>query len=301
MDLDRIPSLNWLRVFEAAARHQGFAAAARELGMSTPAVSQQVRALEEHLRQVLFDRGARGVALTEAGRLFLPVVQHALETIAIGTGAVFGLARQQPLVVRVSLGLAGSWLAVRLPGFRERHPEVRLQLISGNLDEDFQRGGADLQIVFGGAGWSPDLTDELFSEVIFPVCTAPMSDALEAPEDLINVPIIAVQGHHNAGWPQMLEALALENSSDALLNYETTTVDSTLIALRLAAEGLGVALARTPASDPELERLSLVRPFSASISGVESYKLVRRPGPTLSDAARKFRDWLLEQAAQETL
>ncbi len=301
MDLDRIPSLNWLRVFEAAARHQGFAAAARELGMSTPAVSQQVRALEEHLRQLLFDRGARGVALTEAGRLFLPVVQHAMETIAIGTGAVFGLAPQQPLVVRVSLGLAGGWLAVRLHDFRERHPEVRLQMISGNLDEDFHRGGADLQIVFGGAGWSPDLSDELFGEAVFPVCTAQLNEALNEPDDLTGVPIIAVQGHHNAGWPQMLTALGLESSSDALLKYETITVDSTLIALRLAAEGLGVALARSPASDPELERLGLVRPFSASIQGVEGYKLVRRPGPTLSDAARKFRDWLLEQAAKETL
>ena len=301
MDLGRIPSLNWLRVFEAAARHQGFAAAARELGMSTPAVSQQVRGLEEHLSQVLFDRGARGVALTEAGRLFLPVVQHALETIAIGTGAVFGLARQQPLVVRVSLGLAGGWLAARLPRFRQRHPEVRLQLISGNLDEDFQRGGADLQIVFGGAGWSSDLTDELFGEAVYPVCTAPLKQVLTDASNLIDVPIIAVQGHHNAGWPQMLVALGLSGSRDALLNYETITVDSTPIALRLAAEGLGVALARAPASDPELERLSLIRPFSTSIRGVESYKLVRRPGPTLSDAARKFRDWLLEQAALETV
>lgn len=297
-DIARIPSLNWLRVFEAAARHQGFAAAARELGMSTPAVSQQVRALEGHLHQTLFDRGAHGVALTETGRVFLPVVQHALETVSIGTTAVFGHDRRQPLSVRVALVLAGSWLAPRLPDFRVRHPEVQLHITTGNLDEDFQRGGADLQIVFGGAGWSSDLTDDLFGETLYPVCMPVIASCLSDPGDLVQVPLIAVQGHRT-GWPQVIEALGLAPAGDALETYDVVTVDNTLIALRFAAEGLGVALARGPVSDAETDRLGLVTPFDVSVTGVEGYRLVRRPGPILSDAARKFRDWILEATVSE--
>ena len=83
MPIRRIPSLNWLRVFEAAARHQSFSRAGNDLNMSGPAISQQIKALEGHLDAKLFERGSRAVTLTEAGRAFLPVVRQSLLSVPL--------------------------------------------------------------------------------------------------------------------------------------------------------------------------------------------------------------------------
>ncbi len=295
MDLTQIPSLNWLRIFEAAARHQGFAAAARELGMSTPAVSQQVRALEVHLHQPLFDREAHGVTLTEAGRDYLNVVQNALESIKLGTSAIFGEARNQPLVLRAALIFAHAWLAPRLPGFRQKHPEVRLHLSTGNYEEDFQRGGADLQIVFDAAKWSPDLSDALFQERLYPVCTAEVAAKITRPSDLTAVQLIETVGHI-IGWRDVFEVLGESALYEARAGeLDRLHTDNTMTALMLAGEGMGVMLARAPVTDTEIERRGLVRPFDIEISSAQKYALVRRPGPMLSDAARSFRTWLLDE------
>ena len=295
MDAARIPSLNWLRVFEAAARHQGFAAASRELGMSTPAVSQQVRALEAHLRQALFDREAHGVSLTEAGRNYLNVVQTALEAVKLGTDAIFGEARNQPLVLRAALIFAHAWLGPRLPAFRRKHPEVRLHLSTGNQEEDFLKGGADLQIVFDAANWSPDLSDALFQERLYPVCTPNLAARIRSPEDLSRVTLIETVGHI-VGWRDIFGELGLQGLYDERAGeFDRLHTDNTMTALVLANEGMGVMLARAPVTDPEIGRRGLVRLFDVDVPSAQAYALVRRPGPMLSDAARSFRAWLLEE------
>ena len=119
----RLPSLNWLRVFEAAARTESFARAAEWLAMSPPAVSQQIRALEDHLGQTLFVRAPAGVTLTEAGRSLLAMVGESIGRMEAATASLSSKGPPK-LVVGVSLTLAPGWLSPRLPAFLEKNRSV---------------------------------------------------------------------------------------------------------------------------------------------------------------------------------
>ncbi len=123
----RIPSLNWLRVFEAAARTGSFAKAADLLSMSAPGVSQQIKALEDYLGKPLFIRAAHSVSLTPAGEAFFPAVQQALLYVETAAAGLFGSKLEEPLYVRATLLFAVGWLSPRLPKFAQEHPAIRVR------------------------------------------------------------------------------------------------------------------------------------------------------------------------------
>jgi LysR family glycine cleavage system transcriptional activator len=123
-----LPSLNWLRVFEAAARNESFARAALELGMSAAAVSQQIKALEERVGAPLFTRHAHAVRLTDLGRAYLPSVQQALLTVQNATEGLFGPARAPQLFVQAVLIFAHGVLARHHAAFQQAMPGVALSL-----------------------------------------------------------------------------------------------------------------------------------------------------------------------------
>ena len=124
----RIASLNWLRAFEAAARHMSFTEAAGELGVTQAAVSQQVRQLEDWLGTPLFTRLPRSLALTDAGIAYLPIVRHAFDHLTAGTEDLFGDRDAGPIGVRVTSSLTHTWLVPRLGGFLAAHPGIGLRL-----------------------------------------------------------------------------------------------------------------------------------------------------------------------------
>ena len=285
----RVPSLNWLRVFEAAARAESFAQAGRALNMSAAAVSQQIKALEAHLGKPLFDRHAHAVVLTEAGRAYLPGVQQSLQLLEASTEGLFGTRAEDPLYVQSILLFAHGVLAPRLAGFQAQNPHVRVILSTGNVPSDFAGRFSDLQIVFGnptayGAGH-----DRLMGEHLFPVAEPEIAAQIETPQDLLRFPLIEV-ATHRAGWPHVLEQLRLP-AHGARLSF----ADSTLIAVALATHGGGIALARAPASDLTIGQAGLVPCLPAiRIQGREAYHLVYPDLRSLRPAARQFRDWLLE-------
>lgn len=294
-----IPSLNWLRVFEAAARTESFARAADMLGMSPPAVSQQIRALEGYLGRALFERGARAVTLTEAGRAFLPVVSNALNAVETTANSLFGRAGVEPLSVRVSLMLATGWLGARIGGFMAAHPSVQLSLVSGILEEDFRRPGPELMITFGpahagdaGPGFE---TVPLFGERLFAVAQPAIAQRIETPADLARFPLIEVTSHR-ATWYRLLP------DPDALpVTPRFSYTDTTAVALALAAAGAGIALARAPATDPVVTAHGLVPCLpDHTVPGLEGYHLVHPIEGRLSPAGRLFRDWLLAEARAES-
>jgi len=286
----RIPSLNWLRVFEAAARAGSFAKAAEALAMSPPAVSQQIRALETHLGEALFVRGAASVALTEAGQAFLPAVAQALHGIEATTASLFGEPGRAPLVVQCSLMLAVGWLAPRLPRFQQAYPEIRLTLRSGIHDTEFHASGSDLTICFGLPPGPHEDTDPLFGEWLAPVAPPNIARRISAPKDLVRWPLIEI-ATHRANWSWLLS----EYVATARLDY----TDNTLTAFALAGGG-GVALDRQPASGALAERHGLVPCLPGFlVRGVQGYALIYPARTALSRAARRFRDWILAEAAEE--
>ncbi len=296
MAVRRIPSLNWLRVFETAARTESFARAAQLLNMSAPAVSQQIKALESHLKKPLFERGARSVTLTDAGRAFLPVVQQSLRSVETTAAALFGNPSGQPLTIQVSLMFACSWLAPRLSDFQERHPDIQLQVTTANQAEEHLRGSADLRIVFGLDPGREDVGDPLFGERLYPVAPPAVAGAIGEARDLLAHRLIEVATHRD-GWHQVLETAGVGDLTAAAFCF----ADTTQLSLAMAAGGFGIALARAPASDGMASAFGLVPCLDGcTVSGSQSYYLVRSAQVPPTPAAAAFRSWLLEAVRGET-
>ncbi len=285
----RIPSLNWLRVFEAAARAGSFARAAETLNMSPPAVGQQIKALEERLGRTLFERRPQSVTLTEAGRAYLPAVARSLHGIESATADLFGEPGQTPLVVTCSLMLATGWLAPRLPAFQRANPGIRLTLRTAIRDQEFRAGDADLRITFGLPPGAHEDTDPLFGERLAPVAPPEVAARVRDARDLASHPLIEI-ATHRANWSSILPA----GSTSSAFCY----TDNTLTAFAMAAGG-AVALDRQPATGGLAGRSGLVPcPPGLSTPGVQAYSLAYPARTALSRPARVFRDWLLAEAAE---
>ena len=149
MNRSRLPPLNPLRAFEAAARHLSVKAAAEELSVTPGAVSQMIRTLETHLGVQLFERVNRGILLTAAGRDYLPPVRNAFRQIADASQRVSGAADSGVLTVSVTPFFASAWLVPRLAEFREACPDVDLQVVTSHALADFSRDGVDVAIRHG--------------------------------------------------------------------------------------------------------------------------------------------------------
>ena len=293
MPLRRIPSLNWLRVFEAAARMGSFSGAARLLNMSPPAVSQQIKALEGYLDATLFERGAKSVSLTDAGRAFLPTVRQSLLSVETTAASLFGHASGAPLTVQATLIFASSWLAPRLAHFARRHPDIQPHIMGVHGDSDPAGEAPDLSILFGPAprGWGD--YDRLFGEWLTPVAHPDIARTIGRPEDLLAHRLIEISSHRTS-WIQLLETAGGLDLAQARFCF----ADTSQVSLAMAAGGFGIALARAPATDGLVEAYGLKPCLEGfRIQGSEFYHLAYRARAALSPAASKFRDWLLDEAA----
>ncbi len=291
-----VPSLNWLRVFEAAARCESFARAAAQLNMSPAAVSQQVRALEERLGVALFDRHAHAVSLTDVGRAYLPSVQQALLTLENATEGLFGAARAQQLFVQSVLIFAQGLLARGYGTFKAAHPDISMTLTTANLPYEFARGFTDLQIVFGNPLAYGAESDALLGETLYPVALPEVAAEIAGPADLTRHRLIEVAAHR-AGWPHLFDNMGVL-VSQARYIY----ADSTIMAMALASEGAGIALARAPASDKAVREAGLVPCLPGlGVRGREGYHLVYPDRSALRPPARLFREWLLDWCAGQRL
>ena len=290
MPYRRIPSLNWLRVFEAAARMESFSGAARLLNMSPAAVSQQIKALETHLRTQLFERGARHVTLTNAGLSFLPAVRQALVSMETTAASLFGHAQSSSVTLQANLIFATSWLVPRLRDFERDNPDIQLHIMAGHNESDLNRVGPDLYVIFGSVPRSWGDSDLLFGETIYPVAAAPTAARVAAPSQLLDHRLIEIS-NHRTGWLQLFETFDSFELAEARFCF----ADTSEVALAMAAADYGIALARAPATDGHVRGYGLKRCLGGvEVEGSESYHLVCRSRASLSPSARRLRSWLLD-------
>ncbi len=292
---ENIPSLNWLRVFEAAARMENFARAGELLNLSTSAISQQIKSLENHFGEKLFLRHARSVELTDAGHAFLPAVRQALRTVEESAASLFGEEKGNTLTLQSTLVFANSWLAPRLVDFSRQHPRVQLHLTGAYRDQDFQRAGAELKILFGPVHRSWAQCDRLFDETVYPVASPDIARSAKNIDDLLQHRLIQISTHR-INWNQILHAAGINKIPTQQLCF----CEDTPMALAMAASGYGVALARAPTTDDLVEKLGLLPcGFSPGLKSSEAYYLVYQNVESLSVAAVAFRDWLLAQVGKK--
>src|SRR6266581_1943000 len=165
----RLPSLNGLRAFEAAARHLSFTAAASELNVTQTAISHQIRRLEQELGIRLFVRQNRSLALTPEARDYLPGVRAAFNDLRLATDRVLRKDNDHVLTVSTLASLAAKWLLPRLSAFQEAHPDIDVHITTSASLVDFKSGDVDAAIRYGRGNWPGLRAAWLMADQLFPV------------------------------------------------------------------------------------------------------------------------------------
>jgi len=292
----RLPPLNALKAFEAAARHESFTRAAEELCVTQGAVSHQVKALETELGLKLFNRERQRLVITEAGRAYLVVVRDAFDRIGDGTERLLQRQSGGALTVSTSPNFAAKWLVHRLGRFAEAHPEIDLRVGASMHHVDFAREDIDLAIRHGDGAAAGLHVTRLCTEELFPVCSPRLlagRNRPRTPADLARFPLLHVSDRQ--GWRQWLDFAAVtgvDPSRGPILNQASMAIDA-------AVDGQGVALARTALAAWDLIGGRLVRPFDLAMPVSYAYWIVCSKAVAKLPKIVAFSEWLLAEAAED--
>jgi LysR family transcriptional regulator, glycine cleavage system transcriptional activator len=289
----RLPSLNALKAFEAAARHESFTEAATELFVTHAAISRHIRELEEHLGTQLFIRTGRGVTLTEAGRQLSTSLTPLFDQLAEATRAAAAQGATRRLNVSVEPSIASRWLVPRLGRFSSQHPDIELNIDPTNRLVDFRQDEIDLGIRYGRGDWEDVDMAKLSGVVIFPVCAPALLAGHEriTPQDLKSFTLL----HENrkSWWADWLSA----NGVTMEPNWKGVTFQNHL-AIEAAEAGQGFALGDQILCADAIAEGWLTRPFPAEMKDHGSYYIVRAKGSKEAAPARVFREWLMGEMAE---
>lgn len=292
----RLPPLNALRAFEAAARHLSFTRAAEELHVTQAAISHQVKALEEHLGRKLFRRLNRALLLSDDGQAYLPSVSRAFALLNDATRNLLERDAPGPLTVSALPSFAARWLVPRLGRFRQIHPDIDLRIDPSAALTDFASGDVDVGVRYGRGKYPGLRADWLMTEDIFPVCSPALLSGehpLRAPGDLEHQVLLHDDGHGD--WRTWLLAAGVDRVDPTRGPIFT---DSSML-IQAAMAGQGVALARGVLAADELAAGRLVRPFTLSLPTEYAYYLVCPQNTAEQPKIAAFRDWLLDEARRE--
>jgi LysR family transcriptional regulator, glycine cleavage system transcriptional activator len=292
-----LPTLTWLRAFEAAARTASFTAAAAELNLTAGAISYQIRALEAHLGFALFERLPRGVKLTPMGVAYLPPVRKAFEELADSTVGLFGGSERVQITVHAPVSLAALWLAPKLPVFGAAHPSIDVRLSSVIWDNAVLDEATDLEIRYGAGHWHGYRSERLLNQNILSVCSPTLLRDAERggnPEYLLSRRLIHIMGYENH-WLKVRQALGLADVPPGA----GPTVDTTIAALELAAAGAGVALAHRIFLSAYFATGRLVSALPQEFTDDNSYFVITPERPQrVRREVQLFRDWLVAAASE---
>lgn len=287
----RLPSLNALRAFEAAARNQSFTLAAAELNVTHAAISKQIRELETALAVALFERTGRGVVLTEDGVRLGPELTRIFDQLHEATSGYAAGRRRNELVISSEVPLAALWLIPRLGRFTSAHPEIDLVLDPTNRLADFSRNEADVGIRCGWGPW-PGVTAHLLAETrVFPVASPAFLAAhkVTAPADLAQLPLI--RDDPKDVWEDWFRAAGLERAIRV-----AGPVLKGHLAVAAAEAGQGMVLVDQIAAADALIAGRLVKPFDIDVP-CRSYFLVHAEGARETKARSQFRTWIESEMA----
>src|SRR6266513_3199705 len=292
----RLPPLNALKAFEAAARHESFTRAAEELCVTQGAVSHQVKALETELAIKLFNRERQRLIITEAGRDYLAVVRDALDRIAAGTERLLQRQSAGVLTVSTSPDFAAKWLVHRLGHFAEAHTGIDLRVSATLHHVDFAREEVDLAVRHGDGNWPGLDAVRLSPEQLFAVCSPKLLSSrrrLAKPADLLKSPLIHMD--NRTDWNNWLREADLDETGvthGPVLNRASMVIDA-------AINGQGIALARTTLAAWDLIIGHLVRPFAETLRLSKTYWIVCPKVTATLPKIVTFRDWLLAEASND--
>jgi LysR family glycine cleavage system transcriptional activator len=317
---ERLPPLNALRAFVAAASHLSFATAARELHVTPAAISHQIKGLEEHLGLRLFRRLTRGLELTRAGQALFPKLREGFGRLSEALDEMRAIEEPGTLAVSAATSFATRWLAPRLHRFVAAHPELDVtinastRLIDPKKD-DFASGDAlsgspmedaDIVVRFGTGAYPGFRVDKLLPVSVTPMCSPrlaegknPGSHPLRVPADLRHHVLIHDNVSFDDGGP-LWDAWLAKAGIDGFDTSRGLRFSHAMLALEAAAEGMGVALGMPVLAGPDLAAGRLVAPLKLSLPLKFAYYIVSDESAAERSDVAAFRNWLLAEAARDS-
>ncbi len=291
---DRLPAMQALRAFDAAARARSLSRAAESLNLTHGAISHQIKALEADFGVRLVERAGRGIRLTDEGERFASRVRALLAELGDAVDELTQRANPRRLRVSVMPSFAARWLLPRIGRFSAAHPDLDLNIQASNALTDFRREDVDVAIRYGDGGWPGLIEEYVLGDAYFPVCSPRMAGGrLPArPTDLSRHTLLRAEGE---SWKPWFEAAGLdwpEPSRGPMFS------DSSHM-LQAAIEGQGVALARSSLIGSDLRNGLLIRVSDIVVPSPKNYYLVYPPRVADSPKIAPFRKWLFDEVAME--
>jgi LysR family glycine cleavage system transcriptional activator len=302
--LRRLPSLDFLRGFEAAGRRLSFTLAAEELFLTQSALSRQVKALEDALGVLLFERRHRALALTAAGAAFHRNVSLQLREIALAADSVREAAREPGLTVSTTVSFAALWLIPRLASFRAAQPDVEVYVSANDRTVDLSRGDVDVAVRYLADDGAPPGAMRLFGERLLPVASPALQRRsgmrLKQPADLARHVLIHLDDPSGVmpwlNWPAWLTSNGQPNLKPAgslRFSLYDQVIQATL-------GGQGVALGRIPLISELLREGKLIAPFPKRYDSPRSYFVIRAPHVADRADVGAFAHWLRQEAVAQS-
>ncbi|MFW7342546.1 transcriptional regulator GcvA [Pollutimonas sp. H1-120] len=293
----RLPPLNALRAFEAAARNTSFTRAARELCVTQGAVSRHVGALEDWLKIKLFERGRYGIELTSQGAVYFRTIKNALDQIEYGSQQLRQSPDENRLRIKLPPTFAIRWLVPRLARFHALHPNIDVQITTSHQRADFDREDVDVSI-HSEAHHPGDSADSrylyLFGETLLPVCAPGLlqkEPALSEPGDLAGH-VLLCSMNRPMDWPTWLEAAQAGHiDGNSGLKFENAA-----LAYQAATDQLGVMVAQLAFVNDDLASGRLVAPFRLRVTTPGAYYLAYRADVPKPARIQTFEGWILAEA-----
>src|SRR6202161_4607915 len=289
----RLPSLNGLRAFEAAARHLSFTNAATELNVTQTAISHQIRRLEEELGIRLVVPQNRALALTPQAKDYLPGVRAAFNDLRLATDRLLRKDNDHVLTVSTLASLAAKWLLPRLSAFQEQHPGIDVRITTSTSLVDFKSGDVDVAIRFGRGPWPGVGANWLMADKLFPVCTPallPGDKPLRCPEDLADRTLLHSSSGYDDDWRLWLTAAGV---APDISQPPGLTFDLIFMTVQAAIDGIGVAMGRTSYVEADIAKGRLVVPFKIALHADAGFYLVSPQAKADPPKLSAFRQWLI--------
>ena len=280
-------NLNWLRSFEAVARHLSFTVASRELGLTQTAVSLQIKSLESKLGQKLFIRRAKSLTLTEIAKAYLPTVRDSLLALNLSTNGLFGPDLNNTIVVRTSLALI-VWLSPKIAEFQAQYPNVGIKFVTAIWEDSVDTQPIDIEIVFVPDGHASMHMEKLSNEFLVPIVSSDLENETLSAQDLTRLNPIHILGFDDH-WSRYLAAFDLQhNVRSTKLQVDTFTAACEFVSCNL---GCAVVLERFAKNAIEMGRS--VKYAGSKVPLSQSHYLVENKSTTQIDPeVEAFKAWL---------
>lgn len=291
--VSRLPPFFALRALEAAARHRSYSRAANELAVTHGAVSQQIRKLEAELGARLFVRQGNSMIPTEPAQRLAARVQQAIGLLQAGVDDFSAAADRDPLVVSLEPQFGARWLPARLPRLLADSAGANLEFRIENRTADFVTDGVDVGVRYG-LGLYPGVEKALlFHEVLFPVCSPAFlaRHPIARPEDLLRAPLLR---HTHRPWSLWFAAFGRDAPPPSAPEF-----DDSLMLLESAAQGMGVALARSSLAEQDLATGRLVRLLPDVVANDFAFYVAWRADSPKLRRIHALRDWLVAETAAQ--